>query len=221
MKVCTDSCLFGAWTAHWLLNNNRVNHILDIGAGTGLLSLMLAQKNSIATIDAVEIDQPSTQQAKENFAQSSWRERLNVIQCSIQDFLPQKKYDFIISNPPFYQEHLLSKNERKNNAHHHTSLTLHQLIIAIKRLLSDEGSIAVLLPEHRTNEFEMLASEAGFFLHKKTWVTQTNQHRYFRSMNIFSKEKTSCYEDEMSIKDDKNNYTSDFSSLLNDYYLHL
>ncbi|MDQ2752894.1 MAG: methyltransferase, partial [Bacteroidota bacterium] len=150
MKVCTDSCLFGAWAANHLCNTNKnVNRILDVGAGTGLLSLMLAQQCD-AIIDAVETDGSSANEANENFLQSSWQERLHCYEKRIQDFYAKETYDFIICNPPFYEKDLLGKNKPNNVAHHNAGLILRELITAVKRLLNEEGSFAILLPYHRT-----------------------------------------------------------------------
>lgn len=220
MKVCTDSCLFGAWVADYVNKNKPIQHILDIGSGTGLLSLMLAQQCN-AGIDAVEIDSLSANEAKQNFSLSPWKERLHCYEERIQDFKAIKKYDFIISNPPFYEKDLLSKNKGKNVAHHNAGLTLRELITAIQRLLKDEGSFALLLPYHRTKEVEMMANEEGFFVQKQIRVKQSISHSFFRSINLFSTDKSSLHESEISIKDENNNYTQDFTSLLKDYYLYL
>ena len=118
MKVTTDACLFGAWVA------NRINgldlkgkHFLDIGTGTGLLSLMVAQQTD-ASIDAVEIETAAANQAQENFEQSPWNNKLFLHNSSIQTFIPQHKYDFIFTNPPFFFNDLKSKNHARNIALH-------------------------------------------------------------------------------------------------------
>src|SRR3954469_11797521 len=107
MKVCTDACLFGAYVADRFQITNSKFHVLDIGAGTGLLSLMLAQKNSTVQIDAVEIDKAASEQAKENFKHSLWRDRLHIHHQPIQEF-GMNTYNLIISNPPFYENDLKS-----------------------------------------------------------------------------------------------------------------
>ena len=116
MKVCTDACLFAAWVAAYL-QKNKINpgSILDIGTGTGLLSLMLAQK-TLALIDAVEINIDAALQAKENFNASPWKQRLNVFETGILQYNTQMKYDLIISNPPFFNNDLLSPDKNKNTA---------------------------------------------------------------------------------------------------------
>ena len=220
MKVCTDSCLFGAWAADYLGKNKSIKRILDIGAGTGLLSLMLAQQCN-ATIDAVEMDNSSANEAKQNFLLSPWQERLYCYAGRIQDFSPNENYDFIISNPPFYENNLLGKNKGRNVAHHNAGLTLRELITAIKRLLNNEGSFAILLPYHRTKEAEEMANEEHFFVQKQIGIKQTFNHSFFRSINLFSKEKHSVVQSEICIKNENNHYTNEFIFLLKEYYLHL
>lgn len=222
MKVCTDSCLFGAWAAHWLSKNStQLKRILDIGSGTGLLSLMLAQQLPLIKIDAVELNADAALQAGENLTSSPWHGRLYIHQTRIQNFYSNCKYDFIICNPPFYRSNLQSGDETKNAAHHSTELSLQELMIAIQRWLTDDGCFALLLPHYRVNEIEKLASAAGFFLHKKTLVKQTEQHQYFRSMMLFSTKEGLCSADEIVIKNSLNQYTGAFRFLLKDYYLHL
>ena len=152
MKVCTDACILGAWVANKIFNGEiSASSILDIGAGTGLLSLMLAQK-STATIDAVEIDGNAFDQAARNFKQSPWSERLRAFHGDIMIF-DLIKYDFIISNPPFYQGDLVSPQQNRNTAKHDELLNLGELLSAMKKLVNTSGSFAVLLPYHRINYF--------------------------------------------------------------------
>lgn len=222
MKVCTDSCLFGAWTAHWLCkNSDQPKRILDIGGGTGLLSLMLAQQLAEAHIDAVEMNADAALQAHGNFALSPWNDRLHIHQNGIQNFHSNYSYDFIICNPPFYKDDLKSENESRNTAHHDTGIMLPELIKATKRLLKNDGNFALLLPYRRTKEMEKIALDAGFYLQQKRLVKQTEHHNYFRSLLLFSPQQSLCFEDEMAIKKDNNQYTEAFVFLLKDYYLHL
>ena len=174
MKVCTDACLFGAYVAGIIVNEKlAVNNCLDIGAGTGLLSLMLAQKIN-SHIDAVEIDKAAYQQANKNFEQSPWNERLAIFNTSILHFDGGKKYDCIISNPPFFEGDLKSDKSNKNAAKHDTSLTLQQLLPIVKDHLQEDGFFAVLLPWHRLHYFIDEALKLGLYLSKKILVKQTN-----------------------------------------------
>ncbi len=222
MKVCTDSCLFGAWVASELKHkaDKKIN-ILDIGAGTGLLSLMLAQKLSSAIVDAVDLEPLCFVQAKQNISLSHWKERIQVHHTDISQFSSEKKYDVIISNPPFFESDLLSGNVARNIAHHNAGLTLQILLTVVKKFVNEDGCIAVLLPYHRSVWFENLAEEEGLFVNKKICVKQTPTHSFFRTFLIFSKKKTSVLENEIIIKDSNNQYTNKFIALLKDYYPYL
>jgi tRNA1Val (adenine37-N6)-methyltransferase len=219
MKVCTDACLFGAYIAN-VLQQQTILDVLDIGSGTGLLPLMLAQKNN-AAIDTVEIDDQAYEQAKENIAQSIYKQSITAFHCSINNFFPDHKYDCIISNPPFFEDDLRSDDKRRNAAKHDTSLTLVQLLNNIERLLHADGFFAVLLPYHRSNYFEEEAIKLNFHLTQKLLVKQTPKHHYFRAILIFFKNKTAANQSELIIKNEEGNYTDEFTNLLKDYYLYL
>ena len=223
MKVTTDACLFGGWAAN-LLSNERLNSIkkiADIGTGTGLLTLMIAQ-NCSAEIDAIDIDADACKEASANFNQSVWKERLKVINADIKHYLSEEAdgYDFIITNPPFFDNDLKSNSDKRNLAMHSDELSLEELLIAIKRILSDTGSFVILLPYHRSIYFEELSSKFGFHLLEKNIVKQTPKHDPFRTMLLFVGEKVQAIQKEIIIKNG-NDYTTDFKNLLKEYYLHL
>jgi len=221
MKVCTDSCLFGAWIAHKIEQKNiNPKTILDIGTGTGLLSLMLAQKINAQT-DAVDIDKSAFEQATENFNASPWNERLQVFHTDIRKWKAPDKYDLIISNPPFYENDLLPEDEGKNISKHSSAIRLEELLFTAKDLLNEDGKFAVLLPWHRTKGFENAASANSLFVKEKMEVKQTTGHNYFRTMFILQKQKTVSLKSELSIKNNNNAYTKEFIELLKDYYLYL
>ena len=220
MKVCTDACLFGAWVAATIERDISLKNILDIGTGTGLLSLMLAQKNE-AYIDAVEINTAAAIQASENFKVSPWKDRLQVLQTGIDEFDPSKKYDCIISNPPFFEDDLKSGNTSKNAAKHDTTLTLDDLVTQVNRLLQADGVGCILIPFHRTAYAEELVKKNGFFVNQKMLVRQSVHHGYFRTMMLFSRHSTETITEELFIHDEQRNYGEDFAKLLRDYYLKL
>jgi len=183
MKVCTDSCILGAWTALRLKN---AKNILDIGTGTGLLPLMLAQKNE-ARIDAIESDSESAGQAIENIRQTNWNNRIRVLHADVLHHVFESGYDFIITNPPFFESDLHSPEESKNRAKHDESLTLTQVVKLVGCHLRPEGFFSILLPFHRSGYFENLAAENGFFPSEKLTMRQTPAHIPFRSIGIFSR----------------------------------
>lgn len=220
MKVCTDACVFGAHVAEHISKESlQVGNILDIGTGTGLLSLMLAQITT-AKIDAIEIDAFAAAQAGENFERSPWKERLHVININALEFQPGKKYDFIITNPPFFEDALLSPDEGKNKAKHDTGLTLEELLMVSDHHLADGGLFAVLLPYHRANYFITTAQEYKLRLVKKLLLQHTTKHPWFRAVLYFTREPVmDVAEEELTIKNVEGNYTNAFTKLLKDYYL--
>jgi tRNA1Val (adenine37-N6)-methyltransferase len=231
MKVTTDACLFGAWAAKEVkIKNTRVServlldkNALDIGTGTGLLSLMFAQKNA-TDIDAIEIDEDALEQAKENAAASPFAEQLNVIHGDVKTFSFSKKYDLIISNPPFYEQEITSRDQRRNLAHHHSGLLLEDLLTIIKNNLAAEGSFYLLLPYKRTGGIRKALFEKDLSIVKLILVRQSTKHDYFRIMlagKLKDEEEAETIIEEISIWDDKQQYTEEFKELLKDYYLHL
>lgn len=196
----------------------RPARILDIGTGTGLLSLMLAQK-TLAKIDAVEIEKNAFEQASENFAASIWADRLTVFHTDINKFIPSEKYDFIISNPPFFENDLKSAAPHKNLAKHHDGLLLKDLLSAIEDLLTKDGKFALLLPFHRARECIGLAEKRGYYLEEKLLVKQTSAHDYFRAMLLFSKKEKDLKSGDIMIRNEQGIYSDQFEELLKDYYL--
>ncbi|MBY0479138.1 MAG: methyltransferase [Chitinophagaceae bacterium] len=221
LKVSTDSCLFGAWIADKVESEKlKVESALDIGAGSGLLMLMLAQKCD-AKIDGIEIDQPSYEQAKENTEASIWKERLELFHADAKQFSFSKNYDLIISNPPFYEGDLKSDVARRNMAMHDAGLKLDELLKVVVANLNDDGRFALLLPFQRATYMIALAETSNLYLQTHVQVRQTVEHGFFRSMLLFSRSKTAAMVEELAIKDAGNHYTNEFIGLLKDYYLYL
>ena len=226
MKVTTDACLFGAWATKevecWKF---EVSTILDIGTGTGLLSLMLAQKIH-AHIDGIEIDKATAGQAVENSAASPWKESINIIHGDVKDasVLSRKQYDVIVSNPPFYENQLSSPSTKKNIAHHDEGLLLPDLLQVISKKLAPEGLFCLLLPYKRVEEAKQLMEKNHLAITHITMVKQSTRHDYFRLFiegSHAGKPGAHYTQDEIAIKDEKNEYTREFTELLKDYYLHL
>ncbi len=219
MKVCTDACLFGAWVAANVKNASRV---LDIGTGTGLLSLLYIQQNSTARIDAIELESSAAEQAAANFRASPWSDRLTVHHCPMQQYDKAVAYDLIITNPPFFENALLSSQESRNKAMHDASLTLEELIRYIDRYLTEGGRVAVLLPYYRSSYFTGLMNDAGLNLLSGLSVKQSPAHDYFRSMHIYTKMQV-YHPDrkDITIRETPQQYSEEFISLMKDYYLYL
>lgn len=221
MKVCTDACLFGAYTARFLTQHNITpQRVLDAGAGTGLLSLMLAQQSN-CPIDAVEIEYADHQQCNENFEQSAWAGRLNATWSDIKKFQTTHRYSLIISNPPFFENDLKPEQPQKQRAKHEHSLSLEALFTETERLLVPDGYFALLLPRHRETEAGMVAKKHGLYPIQIARVCQTPVHNPFRSMLLFQHKQTLPLIENIVIKNEQDEYTAEFIALLKDYYLYL
>ena len=234
MKVCTDACLFGAWAASDQ-NIKNTQKILDIGAGTGLLSLLLVQANPNATFTAVEIEQEAATEAASNFKLSPWTDQLNLVHDAIQNFGNHVNtlYDVIITNPPFFEGDLKSPDENKNTAAHSTALPWNVLIEKVAKLLNDSGSFYVLVPTLRAYTMQKLCDNNGLQLVAEVLVHNNTKTLPIRAMQKFTKKNVTQMDAEKTndipqvkrtkiyIKDADNNYSPEFNALLKDYYLHL
>lgn len=218
MKVCTDSCLFGAWVASMRHSDEQVKNVLDIGAGTGLLSLMLAQVLQ-AEIHAVEMDALSAKQASENIQASPWADRISVHLEDIRMHHPLQPYDLILSNPPFYETDLHSPDARINQARHDTGLMLGELLQVSARLMADHGKLYVLLPASRWKDAEHYATESGWRMNRVCTVRQTAKHQPFRVMLGLSKNDIQpTQKEEIIIRNGNQQYSGRFAELLSPYY---
>jgi len=222
MKVCTDACLFGAWAIQKEALQ-KAGSVLDIGTGTGLLSLMVAQKNDHGTITAVEIEPNAAKEAHSNFTLSPWKQQLNVINSSIQDFaLTKVQFDCIISNPPFFETDLPSPDTNKNLAAHSVALPWEEFAQVVSRLLSIDGFFFVIIPSLRAYTMQKNMEANGLQLIEETTVYNKEKQLPFRTFLLFKKESeksTSIIRNTIFIKEPNNEYTDLFKSLLKDYYL--
>jgi tRNA1Val (adenine37-N6)-methyltransferase len=221
MKVTTDGCLFGAWVAKELREIDADSKkLLDAGTGTGLLSLMIAQKNGVK-IEAVEIDAAAAGQAVENIRDSPWAEKIEVLQSDILEH-HGGPYDFIVSNPPFYEQELTGPDPAKNLAHHSHQLRLKELLEYIKLHLELSGYFFLLLPYKRIKEIQSLFSKLQLFPLKTVLVKQTVHHAPFRCMIMGKVNRNNhAQESTIVIKNGEEQYTGEFVELLKDYYLYL
>ncbi|MDP1763612.1 MAG: methyltransferase [Sediminibacterium sp.] len=222
MKVCTDACLFGAWVGRKMTEGRGKmtdGRGLDIGAGTGLLSLMLAQQ-TVLQMDAIELDKEAAEQALENFEASPWKERLLLIEGDARLVHLGRKYDLIISNPPFFDNDLKSDDAQRTLALHSRELSFSELMAVIKQHLAPGGKFAVLLPFHRKDAFEKIALREGFAPEEIVLVKQTPVHAYFRVMYLFSTIPVSTNQSVITIREGEQ-YSAVFTGLLKDYYFKL
>jgi tRNA1Val (adenine37-N6)-methyltransferase len=221
MKVTTDGCLFGAWCAHELQKQGFQGNLLDIGTGTGLLSLMVAQQVD-ACIESIDIEKDAILQAEKNFSASPWAERLQLKLMDVFEMGPERKWDAIIANPPFYSDDLKGLNSKKNVAHHSTYFSLNRFMLKVSEWLKPEGHLFLLIPQKRHEELEQLLVGAGLSILKKVEVHQSPAHSAFRFMyQIAIGIRSKIEKSSIIIKDSDNHYSELFISLLKPYYLKL
>lgn len=218
MKIGTDGVLLGAWTP---IDNNPFS-VLDIGAGTGILSLMIAQRSNAEQIDALEIDEDAYEQAVENFENSPWSDRLFCFHAGLDEFMdePEDEYDLIISNPPFYTEDYQSGDEKRDLARFADALPFEDLVEVAALLLSEEGIFSVIIPFKEEEKFVALAKEYDLFPIKITRVKGTPSTEIKRSLLAFSRNETANFPvDELVIETSRHVYTKEYISLTKDFYL--
>lgn len=218
MKVCTDACIFGAMST---FPNSAT--ILDIGTGTGLLSLMLAQRYTDSHITALEIDEAAAQQARENCAKSPFFDQIDVLNTALQEFTTDKNALFsgIICNPPFYENALKSADEQKNAAHHHTTLTFDVLVDAIEHLLVPDGVCWILLPPTEMEKLSRIFAKKSFSKTNSILISHQPSKPIIREICCFvrSKEELSVEIEQLTIFNTDGTYTSRIKDLLKEFYL--
>jgi len=218
MKVGTDGVLLGAWAP---LDNNPYS-ILDIGTGTGLIALMLAQRSHAEQIDALEIDEDAYEQAVDNFENSQWADRLFCYHAGLDEFMdePEDEYDLIISNPPFYTEDYTSGDDQRDTARFNSSLPFEDLAEAAGLLLSEKGIFCVVLPFKEEEHFVKLMKDENLFPFKITHVKGTPASEIKRSLIAFScTETVAPIVDELVIEISRHEYTPEYIELTKDFYL--
>jgi tRNA1Val (adenine37-N6)-methyltransferase len=218
MKIGTDSVLLGAWCP---IDNNPFS-ILDIGTGTGVLSLMLAQRSKAEQIDALEIDENAYEQAFDNFENSPWTDRLFCFHAGLDEFMdePEEEYDLIVSNPPFYAEDFKSNNEQRDLARFQDALPFEDLVEAADVLLSENGVFAVIIPFNEENRFIDLCAEVELYPIRITRVKGTPTAEIKRSLLAFKRYELSVLTaDELVIEMNRHEYTNDYINLTKEFYL--
>ncbi len=220
MKVGTDGVLLGAWTP---IENNPFN-ILDIGTGTGIIALMLAQRSNAEQIDALEIDEEAYEQATDNFENSPWNDRLFCFHAGLDEFVeePEDEYDLIVSNPPFYSENYKSNSEQRDLARFQDAMPFEDLVEAADLLLSENGIFSVIIPFKEEENFLALANEYELYPIKITRVKGAPNSEIKRSLLAFSRNKKSDFPvDELIIETARHQYTPEYIELTKEFYLKL
>ena len=217
MKVGTDGVLLGAWA-------RGGECILDIGTGTGLIALMMAQRNKQATVDAVEIDVEACLQATDNVAESPFSNRINVICDAVQHFAMEnerwKAYDAIVSNPPFFENALKNPNKGRLVARHSDTLSFADLFKVVKNLLSDDGEFSVIIPTENRGRIEEEALLQGFSLSRICAIKTTPKKPVRRYLLAFRRYPSPHIDEQVEILETQPNVRSEwYENLTKDFYI--
>ncbi|WP_298900667.1 methyltransferase [uncultured Psychroserpens sp.] len=217
MKIGTDGVLLGAWASI----NHKPFSILDIGAGTGVLGLMLAQRSHAEVIEALEIDSKAYEQCVDNFEQSPWNDRLFCFHASLKEFAEEIEdtYDLIICNPPFYSEDYKTKSTQRDLARFQDAMPFEHLIESVATLLSKTGQFSVIIPFSEEERFKTLAATFQLFPKRITHVRGTLSSDIKRSLMEFSFVNTNVEISELVIETSRHQYTNDYINLTKDFYL--
>jgi tRNA1Val (adenine37-N6)-methyltransferase len=222
MKVGTDGVLLGAWVPV-----EGASRILDAGTGTGLIALMLAQRQPEAVITGIDVDEGSCSDASLNFENSPWRQRLEVVHTSLQEFALQKAcentFDLIVSNPPYFNRSLPAQTPGRTLARHNDTLGPADIIVAAKRLLRPAGKLALILPVSEYVSFGSMAKESGMYEHRKMAVSPVPSKPAHRIMSCWGLAPAeTCLAEELTIEEaERHQYTADYVALTRDFYLNM
>ncbi|MCK8521095.1 methyltransferase [Aquimarina sp. D1M17] len=219
MKIGTDGVLLGAWTPV----DASVNSILDIGTGTGVIALMMAQRGNAEIVDALEIDADAYEQAVDNFEASPWGDRLFCYHASYQEFVEEidDQYDLLISNPPFYAEDYKTADQKRDLARFQDALPFEHILIGATKLLTDLGQLAIIVPVNEEQKLVHLGERVGLYPQKITRVRGTLTSEVKRSMLLFGKKRGEVKTDELVIEISRHQYTKEYISLTQDFYLNM
>lgn len=214
MKVNTDGVLLGAWA-----DVSTAKQILDIGTGTGVIALMLAQRQLEAKITAIDIDQDAAEQATDNALASPWAERVSVRQTSLQDMQTDPRFDLIVSNPPYFVNDYISDNAQRNIARHSGTLSYHELIAGMDKLLTADGCACIILPFFNVEMLLKMAVEKNIYLTKRTDVIAVAGRDPYVSMIALSRTNVDVKCDTLTIQNESGAYTDEYRHLTRDFYL--
>jgi len=216
MKVGTDGVLLGAWA-----DVSNCRHILDIGAGTGLIAMMLAQRAIDATIVAVEIDEPASDEMRLNFSACPWKDRIQAVNTEIQSFESPKSFDLIVSNPPYFNNGTLPPTTARKSARHENTLSQYDLLKSVDRLLSPNGKLCIILPYQEALEFERTAFEYELHLNKVLAFHAKEDKPAERLLMEFSKNQNNKVISKLVHYTDNGDWTEDYKQLTRDFYIKL
>ena len=219
MKVGTDGVLLGAWVEVL----DEVNSILDIGTGTGVIALQLAQRSEAEVIDAIEIEANAFEQAVDNFENSEWADRLYCYHASLQDFVGEmdEKYDLIVSNPPYYNDTFKDLDKKRALARHTEGLSFEALLSGIAQLLSDDGTAAFIIPHKEENNFLELGKKMKLYPSKISRYSGHLNSELKRSLIQLKNQETTLIEETFFLEHSRHEYSDHYKNLVKDFYLKL
>ncbi|MBL85811.1 MAG: tRNA (adenine-N(6)-)-methyltransferase [Winogradskyella sp.] len=217
MKIGTDGVLLGAWTS---VKHNPFS-VLDIGSGTGILSLMIAQRSHAEQIEAIEIDDDAYEQCSENFENSPWNDRLFCYHASLLEFVEEvgDSFDLIVCNPPFYSEDYKTENKSRDLARFNDAMPFKHIIYAVAHLLAEDGLFSIVIPRKEEDDFVALANTIGLFPQRILHVKGNPDTEVKRSLIEFSYTENEVEISELIIETERHNYTKDYINLTKDFYL--
>jgi tRNA1Val (adenine37-N6)-methyltransferase len=219
MKVGTDGVLLGAWASV----GNAVN-VLDVGTGTGLIALMIAQRNPLAKVVAIDVDEQAVEQAKENTGNSPFSDRITVALFAFRQFVQNtsERFDLIVSNPPYFSNALLPPDKARARARHVASLTLDDLLFSARSCLKNNGTLSLILPYDKSDELNSLCEKHTFYIKRKTIVYPLPDAAPKRLLAELTMLQTGHTEtSSLIIENSRRQYTDDFSGLVRGFYMHL
>ncbi|MBQ7631210.1 MAG: methyltransferase [Paludibacteraceae bacterium] len=221
MKVGTDGVLLGRYAS---VSQESCVRVLDIGTGSGLVALMIAQRAPKAQIDAIDIDEAAAVQAQQNFQASPWSERLHAYAARLQEWKPEKKYDLIVSNPPYFNNSLKNPDKGRQIARHTDSLNYEDLLEHSVRLLGEEGQLTLILPAEKEQEMRTLAASYGLYMKRAVHVFSKTGKPAKRVIICFVRNtgKLESRNPEIStliLEDEKGHRSVAYQELMNDFYL--
>lgn len=220
MKVGTDGVLLGAWCCPPSDVFQQGGRLLDVGTGSGLIALMLAQRFPIAEVDAIDIDEPSLEQAQENVDASPFRTRIHLWKQDFRNINQHlRKYDLIASNPPFYKEDTLGGISARDAARHTASLPFEQLIETASNLLTDEGHFSVIIPVGEAPNFISLCALHQLYLRRRTDVRSSEKKPFKRSLLEFSRNIQTAETSTLTLQDSLNQRTPEYNELTEAFYI--